>query len=449
MVFVPVQSATSASGKAPRHRRALAGWLKEKELVAGLLRNLRRLRERFGRVHVNLGEPIFLEQLLERHAPDWRRYTGDAAERPRWVGPVIDELARGVMRNINSAASMTPVSLLALALLATPRHMDLRSQLLRQLETLLAALAGGALQRACHADRAQPAAIVDYGRKAATGLADTDLAGEFVRMSPDNAVLATYYRNNVLHLVALPSLVACCFIANAVSLGAADIQRFARRVYPDIAAELSLRWREDEAPAIIGPGAGAGADRAARGGGGGKLAAAGAEFAGGNGALAAGAGHTAYYRRLLPGHRAAGARRQRHRQPEGARAALPADGAAHDAAVRFQLARILRPRAVRQLHHAAALAACCGIVMTVIRLRGVRSNRDGLGAMVVVTGASGRRQWNRATTTAGYGSSSDRTVFFGMGSDKVAASVEVIWPGGARQTERNVACDRYLALVEP
>ena len=84
-----------------------------------------------------------------------------------------------------------------------------------------------------------------------------------------------------------------------------------------------------------------------------------------------------------------------------------------------------------------------------VRLRGTRSNRDGLGAMVAVTGASGRRQWNRATTAVGYGSSSDRTVFFGMGSDSVAASVEVAWPSGARQTERNVACDRYLTLVEP
>ena len=35
---------------------------------------------------------------------------------------------------------------------------------------------------------------------------------------------------------------------------------------------------------------------------------------------------------------------------------------------------------------------------------------------MAVTGASGRRQWNRATTAVGYGSSSDRTVFFGMGS---------------------------------
>ena len=55
------------------------------------------------------------------------------------------------MRNINAAASVTPVNLLALALLATPRQMALRSELQRQLGTLLAVLHGGALQRARHA----------------------------------------------------------------------------------------------------------------------------------------------------------------------------------------------------------------------------------------------------------------------------------------------------------
>lgn len=83
-----------------------------------------------------------------------------------------------------------------------------------------------------------------------------------------------------------------------------------------------------------------------------------------------------------------------------------------------------------------------------VRLRGRRSNRDGIGAMVRVTGASGRRQWNRITTAVGYGSSSDRTAYFGMGQDRMA-SVEVLWPSGVRQSVSNVACDRYLFLEEP
>jgi len=85
------------------------------------MRSLARLRERFGRVHVNLGEPIHLDRLLERYAPDWRTAGGQGPERPRWVGPLVDELAGHVMRNINAAAAVTPVNLLALALLATPR----------------------------------------------------------------------------------------------------------------------------------------------------------------------------------------------------------------------------------------------------------------------------------------------------------------------------------------
>jgi glycerol-3-phosphate O-acyltransferase len=44
--------------------------------------------------------------------------------------------------------------------------------------------------------------------------------------------------------------VACCFIANT-ELSTADIQRFARRIYPYIAAELTLRWREDEVAGVI------------------------------------------------------------------------------------------------------------------------------------------------------------------------------------------------------
>jgi len=84
-----------------------------------------------------------------------------------------------------------------------------------------------------------------------------------------------------------------------------------------------------------------------------------------------------------------------------------------------------------------------------VRLRGHRSNRDGIGAMIHVKGASGLEQWNRVTTAVGYASASERTAFFGMAQDSIAASVEVIWPSGIRQTRRNIVCDRYLTLEEP
>ena len=84
-----------------------------------------------------------------------------------------------------------------------------------------------------------------------------------------------------------------------------------------------------------------------------------------------------------------------------------------------------------------------------MQLRGRRSNRDGIGALIHVTSLSGHDQWNRVTTAVGYGSSSDRTVFFGMGKDDMAKSIEISWPSGVLQRLAQVACDRYLTVDEP
>jgi enediyne biosynthesis protein E4 len=84
-----------------------------------------------------------------------------------------------------------------------------------------------------------------------------------------------------------------------------------------------------------------------------------------------------------------------------------------------------------------------------LRLRGRRSNRDGIGALVRLVGSSGREQWSRVTTSTGYGCSSDRTLFFGLGKDKAARRIDVTWPGGKLQTLSDVAADRYLSVEEP
>jgi hypothetical protein len=83
-----------------------------------------------------------------------------------------------------------------------------------------------------------------------------------------------------------------------------------------------------------------------------------------------------------------------------------------------------------------------------LQLRGKRSNRDGIGALIHVTTASGGSQWNRVTTSTGYGGSSDRTVFFGLGKESTARSIEIVWPSGVRQKLDNAAGDRYLTIEE-
>jgi len=243
VVFLPVYFGYERIWEGATYIGELAGRPKEKESVLGLLSNLRRLREHFGRVHVNLGEPVFLDALLNRHAADWRARSAGSGERARWLGPLVDELSNQVLRNINAAAAVTPVNLLALALLGTPRQTMLLAELERHLATLLAVLRAVPYSDRVTLTELAPTAIVEYGVALKVITRETHRGDEFVRMSAEHAVLATYYRNNVLHLVALPSLVACCFVGNA-ALRTSDIERFGSRIYPYVAAELFLRWPE-------------------------------------------------------------------------------------------------------------------------------------------------------------------------------------------------------------
>jgi hypothetical protein len=83
-----------------------------------------------------------------------------------------------------------------------------------------------------------------------------------------------------------------------------------------------------------------------------------------------------------------------------------------------------------------------------IRLRGVKSNRDGIGARIKVVTAAGA-QYNHQTSSVGYASSSLGPVHFGLGSEKKAITVEVQWPSGITQSLSNVDADRIVDVVEP
>ncbi len=84
-----------------------------------------------------------------------------------------------------------------------------------------------------------------------------------------------------------------------------------------------------------------------------------------------------------------------------------------------------------------------------LRLKGTKSNRDGIGATVTLTDGSGRVQHNHATTAVGYASSSDRRVHFGLGAARSAREIDIRWPSGTRQVLSKVAADRVVDVEEP
>ena len=83
----------------------------------------------------------------------------------------------------------------------------------------------------------------------------------------------------------------------------------------------------------------------------------------------------------------------------------------------------------------------------ILKLVGVKSNRDGLGTKVKITTSLGT-QYNQATTAVSYNSSSDKRVHFGLGSAGVIDSIELAWPSGIKQVLKDVKGDQILTVTE-
>ena len=251
VVFMPVYFGYERIVEGRTYIGELSGQPKEKESVLGLLKAVVSvLRSKLGKVHVNLGQPILLDALLSKRNPDWRSaLPQDSESRPGWITDAIGDLAARINIEINAAAAVTPINLVAMAILATPHQALPEVDLVRQVELYQSLLRDAPYGPLVTTSSDSGAQMIRYAEAMGMLERQPHPLGDIMRMNAENAVLATYYRNNILHLFAMPSLLACCFVSNA-GMRTADIHRLVWRVYPYIAAELFLRWDEASVGAV-------------------------------------------------------------------------------------------------------------------------------------------------------------------------------------------------------
>jgi len=245
VVFVPIYFGYEKLIEGDSFISELGGAEKKKESLFGLIRSIKALRENFGRVHVNIGKPVELDALLDETHPDWRDLAKGNGERPGWLNKVVDKLGQEIMSGINSAAAVTPISLLAYVLLATPRQKIGAEELRSQLQLSL-----NLLRRFSYSDSVTlphwgPEEIIAHGEKLNVVSRTSHPMGDVIHMAESTAVLMTYFRNNILHLLAVPATVACCFIQGR-QLEHAELQRLIDLIYPFMRKELRLKWAADE-----------------------------------------------------------------------------------------------------------------------------------------------------------------------------------------------------------
>ncbi len=244
VVFVPVYFGYEKLIEGQTFIGELSGRRKQRETLGGAIRSLRALRERFGVVHVSFGEPLWLDRMLDQIRPDWRRQTFDDFLRPGWLEHAVESFGRTIMTAINEAAVVNPVSLASLIVLSMPKRAIVEVELRGQLALLL-----DLARRAPYSPRTglttlDPDEIIRYCEDMRWLRRRAHPLGDVLYMDERKALLASYYRNNIVHLFALPSLVAAS-LNNRAEIGLTELVATLRRLYPSFEAELFLRFDPD------------------------------------------------------------------------------------------------------------------------------------------------------------------------------------------------------------
>ena len=82
-----------------------------------------------------------------------------------------------------------------------------------------------------------------------------------------------------------------------------------------------------------------------------------------------------------------------------------------------------------------------------VRLVGVKSNRNGIGARVTIT-AQGRAQMREVKSGSSYLGQNDLRVHFGLADAKAVDRIDIRWPTGDVETLRDVAADQIVVVTE-
>jgi len=245
VVFQPVYIGYEKIMEGDAYIGELSGKPKEKESLRGFFKAFGALKQHYGRVALNFGEPIFLRPLLDNVAPGWESATEDPEAKPEWLNRAVDALATRILENVNRAAHVNPINLLAISLLSTPKHAMTESDLAAQLE-----LGKALVTELPYSDRVtitdlSPQQIIAYGEKMGWISRIAHPLGDVLGLDEKAGVLLSYFRNNVTHLYAAAAWVACCFLNNR-RMARASIVRLGRLVYPFIQSELFLPWTDEQ-----------------------------------------------------------------------------------------------------------------------------------------------------------------------------------------------------------
>ena len=250
IAFIPVYIGYEKMVEGKAYLAELTGDDKKSETLLGSIRSFLSIRGFYGRVTTNFGQAVLLNDLLDQHSSDWRQQPYDDKHRPEWLRTVVNQTSQQIMQRINECCDVNAVTLIATALLASPNQTMDEGEL-KQTLTFYTALIEQ-LNYSNFITVTKHNAEKQISHAEALGLVHRRKheMGDFIFLDNAHAILLTYYRNNILHLFVLPSLIGSCF-TNMSSLNKETLTDYIKIAYPFLKLEFFLPWQPVEIENII------------------------------------------------------------------------------------------------------------------------------------------------------------------------------------------------------
>ena len=250
IAFIPVYIGYEKMIESKSYLAELKGDDKKSETLFSSIRSILNIRGFYGQVTTNFGQPVLLNDMLNEANPDWQSHPYSDLERPDWLRSAVKYTSHKVMQHINECCAVNAINLIATALLAAPNQAMDEGELEQTLNFYISLINN--LNYSNYITLTQHSALQQIHHAEALGLVRRRKheMGDFIYLDTNHAVLLTYYRNNIIHLLALPSLIACCFI-NTATLGREKIIRYIKIAYPFLKSELFLPWSSSQLETAI------------------------------------------------------------------------------------------------------------------------------------------------------------------------------------------------------
>ena len=197
-----------------------------------------------------MASPLPLMTYPNHHVPEWRESIDPIeAVRPAWLTPTVNGIASELMVRINNAGAANAMNLCCTALLARQRSLT-REQLTEQIDCYLDIMRNVPYSVDSTVPSATASELIDHALQMNKFEVEKDTIGDIIILPREQARLMTYYRNNITHMLMLPSLMAA-IITQHRRISRQELLRHIQAIYPMLKAELFLRWSKDELAAEL------------------------------------------------------------------------------------------------------------------------------------------------------------------------------------------------------